>query len=473
MPLGWIFGPGRVGFILAIVNTYAMPAFVVLLLANRFLSSRLRRPGSAGEASIRTVWVSAAALAFFAPFWISTLWGYPDVGGVIFVSLVLILHWRKPWSERNPAELFALGVSLAGAVLFRRWYAYWAVAFFAVAFFEEILTIWTNRTRGVPIAWKGLAKLAASGLISLATFGLLAGPMVRRMFLTNYAFLYSYMRSDLATSLTALVGRIGILHIVVFFAGAWLAVVRPASRSRALFCLSQLLFILVMFLRTQDFDAHHVYLLLPGVMLMIFVAMTNLFGRGAGPLKVGVGMAYLLLSAVSCAAVFLPVLPRVPFLFPRAHAPLVRTDLPEIRRLFDVLEAQGGSVYVLAASEVLNSSLLKAAPMSIDVPAAVADRIFWTRDVDKRDGFPVDLPRADLLIVATPVQTLGKPCEQRGIVLPAREMLEGRGIARHYERLPGEFDLQGSVRAMVYRRRSEISAEEIDALRRAMSEPCR
>ena len=120
----------------------------------------------------------------------------------------------------------------------------------------------------------------------------------------------------------------------------------------------------------------------------------------------------------------------------------------------------------------MNSSLLKAAPLSLDVPEAVAERVYWTRDVDKRDGFPIELRDATLLVIASPIQTLGKRCEQRGVELPAEEILQRRGLSRYYRLLPGDFRLERGVRAFVYERQAEIPSGELERLKREIAAPC-
>ena len=227
------------------------------------------------------------------------LWGYPDVGGLVFAAVALILHWRKPWRQRGAVELAALGISLAVMVLFRRWYAYWTVAFFSVAFIEEVGRILRDGATRAPGWWKGLRNFFVAGLVSLFVFAAAAGPMVAKMLLTNYAFLYSYARSDLATSLRILIGRIGIIHLVAFLVGGLICLSRRESRHRVIFCLSQLAVILVLFLRTQDFDAHHVYLLIPAITLLLLSGMEHLFRKDASRGKVSAGIGYLALSAYS------------------------------------------------------------------------------------------------------------------------------------------------------------------------------
>ena len=110
------------------------------------------------------------------------------------------------------------------------------------------------------------------------------------------------------------------------------------------------------------------------------------------------------------------------------HSPLVRNDIEEIDRMLDVLSKTltnpDDRVYVLASSTVLNSSIVRNAPLSLNRYAEISTKVLQTHDWDKRDGFPERLLTANYVIVVDPIQYHVQPSDQRIIGIPA-EIFDG------------------------------------------------
>jgi hypothetical protein len=149
-------------------------------------------------------------------------------------------------------------------------------------------------------------------------------------------------------------------------------------------------------------------------------------------------------------------------------SPLIRHDLAEMRRLLATLERYdsqtGGTIYVLASSEIINSALLWEANLSLDTNYQVTGRIMRTADVDRRDGFPVQLLNAAYVLVAVPIQYHLKPEDQRMIALPAEALLRRKNIGNAFEMLADSFLLDDQVKVYLFRRLRPIRKEELDQL---------
>jgi len=73
------------------------------------------------------------------------------------------------------------------------------------------------------------------------------------------------------------------------------------------------------------------------------------------------------------------------------------------------------------------------------------DFVDYSREIDKRDGFPVELLHARYVIVASPIHTVFDPAEQQIVMVPEEEFLEGSGIAGAFDKLPYQFNLDAGV----------------------------
>lgn len=173
-------------------------------------------------------------------------------------------------------------------------------------------------------------------------------------------------------------------------------------------------------------------------------------------------------------------------------APLTRDDLAEWRRLGKtmdgVLLSYGyGRVYVVGASTTINSSALLALNRSLGQNFRIPDYVDYSREIDKRDGFPAEILRARYVIVASPmqIQSVFSAEEQQIVAVPEQEFLDGSGIAAAFEKLPYEFLLDGGfmytndggvradksgtkVEVFIFRKIRDITKEEVARLSAAL-----
>jgi hypothetical protein len=149
--------------------------------------------------------------------------------------------------------------------------------------------------------------------------------------------------------------------------------------------------------------------------------------------------------------------------------PLVRNDVPELIRMFSVLdryfEKSDGRVYVLAASHTFSYDTLLNAAISLPVPFNSTDRVIThCPHVDKRDGFPRELLNAQFVLVATPVQYHLRPADQQVIGVPVESFLNQTDIGRAFEKLPESFVLENGARVLLFRRARPIEPAEVAQL---------
>jgi hypothetical protein len=236
-----------------------------------------------------------------------------------------------------------------------------------------------------------------------------------------------------------------------------------------LFLFGQAALIFLLFTRIQDFGWQHVYLLLPMMIILVSLALVVLANASSWI----VVPVYSLFSAIAFVAVFSvytgPLSRFSQYISSIGTCrPLVRHDLPEIRRLLAVLQRyntrSGGGVYVLASSGIINSSELREANESIGTNYQVTGKILRTAEVDKRDGFPSPLLNAEYVLVAFPIQYHLRPQDQRMVGLPAEALRTRRNIGGAFDRLPESFVLDDNVKVYLFRKARPITKQELGEL---------
>jgi hypothetical protein len=300
----------------------------------------------------------------------------------------------------------------------------------------------------------------------------------------DFASQYAAYRStdSLRTALGETLGYFGGCLTLAAASGLILALADPRARRLALLLVIQAGVAFATFNRTQSMGWQHEYLLLPALLFFVALALVRGLEKLAVPLARGVlasGMALAL--GAGFGALFWPAAEtfaaRAPWLFSSVrYRPLVRGDLPELGRLLRAIAAEvppGGvpMVYVLASSTTLNDEVLRYAPLSDPALPDVGDRLLRTAHVDARDGFPAELFRAELVVLAEPTQLHLGPSFQRVVSVPAEQIRTGTGIGRSFARRSEEFRLDGGVRVRLYRRVLPPGEGDEAALRAALAAP--
>jgi hypothetical protein len=454
-------------YILAITNVFVLPAaFLIALLTQRM--------SSAGRSISSLVLITAIILTLHS-LWVPVLQGWPEAVGLVVIVGILLLHFAKPFTEQQWTYLLTTGLLLCLLVLLRRWYAYWAVAFFPALAAAQSLDIYQRHGP----AWRQYIVAARKAVIIgltflIALFGF-APPFALRAITTDYSDIYSaYRTSD--SLLEAVISVSSYFGWLVFFGGLiglfWL-VARKETRVMAVFLFVQSLVAFVLFARTQDFLHHH-YLVFPAIAVGFGVAVidtacrvTNRFWQAAA-----LGVLFTVLLAGS-STVFVPKAASISDLLgslaPKFQwYPLVRDDFDALDGLLDRLgeleRRQQGDIYVLASSDILNDSILQNYCRLGPRPLSFCDRILASNHVDKRDGFPRQFLHASYLVFASPMQYHLRANDQRVIGVLGKEVEEGHGIGRSFERLSGEFKLGQGVIAHVYAKVRPFDRADLDAL---------
>jgi hypothetical protein len=474
MPFGLLFGTGRLAYILSIVNILAFPSAIALVLLHNKLSELQ------GHASSILPFISAGIVMLSPTFWHPILFGYADAGGIVAIGLILWLcASNDSFPEQRPRDLLVIGVLIPMLVLYRRWYAYWAVSFYIALWIQACVVPFSaskfDAKRFVRIA----SGCILQAIVSAAFFFAVAPTFGNRILHTDYADIYSAYRGS-STPFQAfrrIIEMVGLVWFSLAALGAVDALLHRRTRRVAAFLLVQWLAIFVLFARTQDFGPHQLYLLLPTLLVFATLLITRLVMKETSR-RVAVLCGCLLVLATQFLATFSPrdlwygKELRGMLLLGVRHPPLARQDINEVDRMLEVMRGllaeADDRVYVLASSAIINSDVLQSAYLSLGRYEDVPRRILGTHDVDKRDGFPEGLLTAQYVIVADPIQYHLRPEDQRVVGIPAQQVLDQEGIGAAFMKLPCEFTLDEAVKIYVYQKIRPISEPEVASLSAAL-----
>ena len=456
-----LFGDTRLVYVLAIVNLYlASVAVGAWQVVARLVPS--------------TGWFGAAvplSVTLFCPIcWMPLIRGYLDIGGVAIVLAVLGLYLRQPVTQLRLSHVATLVALLTVLALFRRWYCFFIVAFFLLAGADAAIAVVRGGWRQ---ACRGFWALGLVGCGLVGTLSVVATPWVYRVLTTNYADAYTAYKSPdpLADRIGTVLGNCGWGHLVAVAIGLGVLVCYRDTRRAALFVTLLAPIVLVHFLRTQDLGTHHYYLLLPTYLLIPSLAVVRLCGHAPIWARLLIVLGIVAVEGLGMTLMFWPDPPLdrshvYPLASPLCYPPLVRDDLPELRRLLRYVEEQAvkerGTVAVVSSSPTLNTTTVSQANRSLQEALIDPRRVLPSQEVDRVNGFPTNLFRAAVVIVATPPQTHLTRAEQQVVVIPTELLVNHTGVGAAFEPLPEVFTLSGGVTVRVYRRTRAITGEEFE-----------
>ena len=483
LPFRLAFGSGRLAYILSMTVTLVFPSIVIFCP----LVSRLRGQSDATTAfeDIGLAAISALVLGMLPQLWVPLLLGYIDVGGLIIIFAVLLLYFRADLAQQSLWSIASVALLLSLLILYRRWYAYGVVGFFgALAVSEGVGFVQDKQSRFKATLVARNALLL--GLGSVLSVFVIATPIARRMLTTDYQDVYSAYRSShvLAENLKVLTDHFGLLTLILAGLGIVFSLVDRQRRAVGYFLCIQFVIAFALFSRTQnfvvyagtdEFGGQHLYWALATIAIFLALFVQDAFLWARTPYrKAAVLVAFLILCTANFSATFFPganaFLSPVAFALPRVRQyPMVRTDLNQIRELLDTLTNitanSESTVYILASSSRLNSSIVHEACMHLEpAHAALAHKITATSDVDKRDGFPIALLMARYVVLAIPYAYHLAPQDQRVIGVLADQLVKSEGIGKSYDKLNFDFRLEDGSNVFIYKKARPLDPADVKEL---------
>ena len=449
--LAVLFGSSRYVYLAAIVNFGYFPLCVLVWAAAKRLGHRpLVTAGAA---------LLAAPMLFY-----NVLVGFIDLAGCVPALLALLL-WMSCRDRNDFGRFLLAGLCLACALLLRRWFSFYALAFIAVLLLENVFF----RRNLIPV----LGTLCSFAFTLLFFFQTL----VSGKLLADYSSLYAAYNQGLWKSFLLLFRYFGVLLLAAALLSAVLLLRKREKRSLGFFLLLQPVLCFLLFVQVQTHGQQHLLLYAPAylcLMLLLFDALAQVPWRRTAA---GLTAVCALVPALS------PFLPREQ---PASLSELTEvTVLPsfswyppqdenadtivEIVRRLDEFGEEGYTVGVLASSLVLNKDILTNAEASLSLSRiSDVDRSYLLNlpAVDTRDGWWDTIFSCDILVVADPIQTHLGEDNQQVVVLPAQALLSGTGFGAAYERLEDTWTLEdGSITVYVYQRTRDLTEEEKQDLR--------
>lgn len=411
------FGESRLAYILGLVNMYLLPSFVMVYLLAKKISKAPK------IATVITIFLcpSMMFLAFN---------GFVDIGGLLMCLICFNLYYVKKDNKVRTGEgiwrYLLIGTLLVAMMLWRRWYAFFAVSFVTAMLADCVLF----RRK-----WYGaVLTIASVGIILLVCFR----DFVFYKLLRDYGNLYSGYKFSAGTDFKLITRYFGLIYILVLAASSIAAGIKKRENC-TVFMWLQSIVCLIMFISTQTHGQQHLLLYIPSLIMLTLIAIRYIT-------KEWVFVGVSVLAVLNTAFVYIPrtqpqniqEIRHLALIPTFSMLPVSRDDTAEIlalKRKLDNTVYEGDTLGVLASSFTLNEDILKNAEPSLGIKSIRDNYIVSLPQVDSRDRDLSALYTVNYVLVAVPAQTHLAQGSQTVVTEAVKSFEEYTDIATAYEEI--------------------------------------
>lgn len=432
-----VFGITRVSYIACIITLYLVPAEIILY---RIAASLSKAPKLAFVICV-LIMPSVVYLACI---------GFMDVGGVLIGLACYYLYNKKTEPKREIINHIILGVLLSVIMVYRRYFAFFSVAFLTAMAIDCILFKKSKRNFAI--------TLVAAGAVLLVCFS----GFLFNILLKDYGTLYSGYKYNVMTDLKLITRYFGVVFLVLALVGVPLLAIKKRDTA-CVFPIIQIMVCALMFISTQTHGQQHLLLYVPGL------AMLVIFGVNA------INKEWILvgLCVVTAMNFISPFINRVQpqniqeikglAIAPSYSVkPKVREDVADILKVkqnLNLIIPKGKTCGVIASSFVVNSSILANVEASLNRRTGREDNyIIGMPEVDSRDFWRLsEMYESDYLLVASPPQTHLAEGEQTIITEAVKSFENNTDFARSFKKVKAFKGRIGEVELELYKRVGDVS----------------
>lgn len=431
-----VFGGSREAFVAGLIVMYLLPAMILLF---RLAKKIAKAPRFAFAAAV-LIMPAAAFLAFA---------GFVDVGGLLIAIACYQLYYTAEGTSDRWYRYIAVGVLLVMIMVFRRYFAFFAVSFLTAMAVDCI--VFRKKWRYLIIT------VLTSAALLLTVFR----PFLTGILLRDYGTLYASYQYSVGTDMKLITRYFGLLFMLAAFAVPFIAGIKKRE-FRPVFLWIQILVCAAMFMATQTHGQQHLLLYIPALAVLVLF-MVNCIT------KQWMLIAVCALAVVNIANTYIPreqpgniqEIKHIAVIPDFSMLPKHRDDTEAIltlKRDLDAAVPEGSSCGILASSFLLNESILRNAEVSLNAGLTRdTDYIRGLPEVDSRDSGRLDeIYTSDYILMAVPSQTHLAPGEQTIVDEAVTSFVQGTDIAESFEEVGGFARMIDDFEVKLYRRIDDV-----------------
>ncbi len=436
-----IFGESRLVYVLGLVNMYLIPSYIMIYM----LAMKVSKAPKIAAAITIMICPSMMFLAFN---------GFVDIGGLFICLMCFNLYYTGNGKKDGIWRYIIIGMLLVLVMLWRRWYAFFAVSFVTAMIADCVLfkRKWYN----------AVVTVAVIGAVLLLCFR----DFVMYKLMNDYGNLYAGYKFSAMTDFKLITRYFGVIYVGML-AVCSIVIAVKRKETRTFFMWVQIIVCLFMFLSTQTHGQQHLLLYVPSLIMLTLITIKYITKEW---MLIGIS----LMAVINSVNVYIPrkqpaniqEIKSLSLIPSFSMLPDGRDDTDEIltlKRKLDKTVYMGDSLGVLASSFTLNEDILRNVEPSLGVKAIRDNYIVSLPQVDSRDVDLSALYNVNYVLVAFPAQTHLAKGSQTVVEEAARSFGEYTDIATAYEEVAECETVIGDITVKLFHRVRDERAVDIAA----------
>lgn len=423
-----LFGESRLVYVLTLVNLYLVPSMALVYLI-------AKRIGAQPILTMSLTMLICPAMTFMA------FIGFADVGGLLIAMTCFYLYFKD--DKTTVLQYILIGVLLVLSMLWRRWYAFFAVSFITAMTADAII----NKK---PV-WRTGITVAVVGLLLVFVFR----DFLVNILLKDYGSIYSGYKFSPSIDFKLITRYFGIIYILLLAASAVYISVKHHDL-RPVFMWVQMIVCAVMFMMLQTHGQQHLLLYIPSLIMLTVFTIKYTDNQK-------------ILTAIAALAVISAVNVYIPYPQPqniqdiKIYSPIPSfsmlpremdntEEILNLKRRLDEVVGDNETLGVLASSFDINEDILRNAEASFGIKPRRKDYIVTLPQVDSRDTDIGAYGYVNYILLAAPPQTHLAAENQRVVTEAVQSFLNWTDIATAYEEIYGFNTNIGGIELKLFKR---------------------
>lgn len=196
------------------------------------------------------------------------IYGQPDIFGLFFVFLIIVLTIDYDFSNIEPLRLSILLIITFMLLITRRWYMYFILSYYICYGINLIVLNIKDKKKLFIIMKRCLVYL----IIALIFIGITLFPLFKNIIFNNYGNSYSYyLTGGFKTEILSQISHIGYILLIIMIIGIVYGLFKNKYRLYTIGFIIQYFLILFLFTKIQNMGLHHSLLFIPSYLYFIYM----------------------------------------------------------------------------------------------------------------------------------------------------------------------------------------------------------
>ena len=443
-------------FILTFVFCEILPVLFVLLLNGKNIIDKFKVENE------NKIMISAGLILLCFPLLHkAAITGQPDIFGLFFVGLIVLLTTNYNFSEKDITRWIYIVICTFLLAITRRWYIFWIIGYYIS--YAITLVITTLLKRDIMLFKKVIINglmfaLCASLILLIVLF-----PIIKRTIIANYAVSYSaWDRGGIIAELKLQFQHIGILTLIICIIGIIYGIFNKNLRKFTICWILTYIITLFLFNRIQTMWYHQSLILVPEYMIMIYLTCISIS-------KIKNTIIYYVSQAIFVlylALAFIVSITNNKYFYERnlfsniSIKPVLREDYENIGKIVDFLisncDFNKDWIYCNFASSEYCGDTFRQYLMPNEI---LSKNICYGGTIDSAAGFSNGIFYAKYVLIANRV--IDATGATKSTIIPTiNEVFSEENIVKNKFKLVKEFPIIGDLKFYCYERIKPFDIEE-------------